>query len=177
MKRSLRHVGLATLALASCETANVAQWRDPNYRPERVNSILVVGNDSTWQARVNYENAIAKAFAHKGFEVATSSAIAAPDETTKEKIDAYVKRNNVDLVVAAGPYYTYTVEEKPPQMGGYPPYYVTGETRVYAAKTNPESPIWIGYFKTYNAASDEAAASSVAAMIVYDLIIAGILVR
>jgi len=178
MKRPPRWAAiLAVGALAACETANVSQWRDPNYKSEGVHRVLVVGNDSTWQARLNYENAIAEAFARKGFEVSTASAIAAPDEAAKEKVDAYVKDKNVDLVVAAGPFYTYTPEGKPPLLGGYPAAYVTGDTKVYAAKSNPESPIWMASFKTYNAADDEAAATSVAAMIVYDLIKAGILVR
>jgi len=162
---------LAALALASCVTTNLAQWRDPTYRPTPVHRILVVGNNPEWRKRVNFENAVAQALLRQGFDVATSGAILKPDEIDDQKIDAFVKEMNVDLVMVVGPFYFVVGYQD-----GFPSVVVTGEATVYAAKTNPESLIWKGDFKTVNATSDQDAAASVAAMVVYDLVKAGVLV-
>jgi len=198
-------LALATLAITSCATTNMVQvWRDPNYVPAPVKRIFVVAIIPNQQYRVTFENAIAQSLIAKGFEVATSSAVFPPGQLDKERVVAYVRETNVDLVVVQrlakqtqAQYVPPSVAYVPPApyYGGWYGYYgygygtvyspgyytedtfVTAETNVYAAKTNPESLIWSGNSNTFNFNTSEQAATSVAAALVSDLIKAGILVH
>ena len=198
-------LAVATLAITSCTTTNMVQvWRDPNYRPAPVNRIFVVAIIPNDQYRVTFENAIAQALLSKGFDAATASSVFPPGQLDKEKVVAYVKEKNVDLVVVQRLAKKTQTEYVPPSVAYVPPapyyggwygyygygygavyspgYYtenttVQAETNVYAAKTNPESLIWSGNSDTFNFEGAQGAASSVAASLVADLARAGILVH
>jgi len=170
-------VGILALATTSCATTNLVQvWRDPNYRPTPVKRIFVVAVVPNGQYRVTLENAIAQSLLSKGFEVSTSAGAFPPDQLDDDKVVAYVKEMNVDLVVVPR-----LANGCGPQV--YPPGYYAGsacvavDVNVYAAKANPESPIWSGTSSTINFSSGQEAAASMAASLVYDLINARILVR
>ncbi|HTP50744.1 MAG TPA: hypothetical protein VMK42_08610 [Anaeromyxobacteraceae bacterium] len=207
MIRPLRttSLALAALALSSCATTNLVQvWRDPNYRAAPVNRIFVVAIIPNQQYRVTFENAIAQALASKGFQVATSAGVFPPGQLDKERVVAYVKETNVDLVVVQRLAKQTQAEYVPPSVAYVPPApyyggwygyygygygavyspgyytentYVTAETNVYAAKAAPESLVWSGNSSTFNFNTAQEAATSVAASIVDDLIKAGILVH
>ena len=197
-------MALATLAITSCASTNMVQvWRDPNYVATPVNRIFVVGVVPNESYRVTFENAIAQALIAKGFQSATSSAVFPPGQLDKERVVAYVKENNVDLVVVQRLAKQTQVDYVPPSVAYVPPapyyggwygyygygygaaytpgYYtentiVQAETNVYAAKP-AESLIWSGNSNTFNFSSAQEAATSVAASLVSDLIKAGILVH
>jgi hypothetical protein len=158
MKRLLRAtaLGLAALVTNSCATTNLVQvWRDPNHRPAPIKRVFVVAVIPHAQERVLFENAIAQSLISKGFEVATSSGIVPPDQSSNSKIVAYVKDMGVDL----GAWFGAT------------------DINVYAAKTHSEWPVWSGTTNTSNFSTAQEAATSVAASLVYGLIKANILVR
>jgi len=197
-------LALASVAIASCASTNMVQvWRDPNYVAAPVKRIFVVGVVPNESYRVTFENAIAQALMAKGFQAATSSGVFPPGQLDKERVVAYVKENNVDLVVVQRLAKQTQTEYVPPSVAYVPPapyyggwygYYgygygaayspgyitentiVLAETNVYAAKP-AESLVWSGSSNTFNFNTAQEAASSVAASLVNDLIKAGILVH
>jgi hypothetical protein len=168
MTRLLRAtaVGFAALAITSCATTNLSRtWRDPSYRPAAIKRVFVVAAIPYDQDRVLFENAIAQSLIRKGLEVATSSGIVAPDQSDNDKIVAYVREMDVDLVVVLRLVTPYGV------------WYGATDINVYAAKTSSEWPVWTGTCHTSNFSSAQEAATSVAASLLYGIINADILVR
>jgi hypothetical protein len=159
-------LALAAMVATSCATTNVVQvWRDPNYTPAPIKRVFVVAVIPHAQARVLFENAIAQSLISRGFEVATSSGIVPPDQSNNDKIVAYVKDMDVDLVVVLR------------LVTPYGAWFGATDINVYGAKTNSEFPVWSGTTNTSNFSSAQEAASSVAASLLYGLINANVLVR
>ena len=168
MKRLLRAtaLGCAALVITSCATTNLVQvWRDPNYRPAPVKRVFIVAVIPYSQDRVLFENAIAQSLISKGFEVATSSGIAPPDQSDNSKIVAYVREMGVDLVVVLR------------LVTPYGAWYGATDINVYAAKTSSEWPVWSGTSNTSNFSTGQEVATSVAASLLYYLANANVLVR
>jgi hypothetical protein len=159
-------LGFAALAITSCATTNLSQaWRDPTYRPAPVKRVFVVAAIPYAQDRVLFENALAQSLISRGLEVATSSGIVPPDQSDNDRIVAYVREMDVDLVVVLRLVAPYGV------------WYGATDINVYAAKTNSERPVWSGTSNTSSFSSAQEAATSVAASLLYGLVNAGILVR
>jgi hypothetical protein len=167
----------AAVALTSCvaSATTMRLWRDPSYKPAPVHRVFVVFGIPEqglrgWPVlfRVPFENAIAQSLIGKGFEVATSSGVFPPGKLDSDKVAAYVKEMNVDLVVV--PSLSSTVCQ-----GSYQAC-IAVDTNVYAAR-NPEVPIWNGISSTFAFYSPQEAAAYLGPSLVEDLIQAQILVR
>jgi hypothetical protein len=207
MKRVLRMAALLLVALGAtaCATTTMVQvWRDPNYKPTPVKSVLVIAIIPQTAYKHIYEEAVAQAFRTQGFQATPSSNVFPPGELDREKVVAYVKAQQVDLVVAMHlsrqtdvQYVSPTMQYAPPPLyyGGWYGYYgygyrtvyspgyyaenitVVAETNVYSAHAEPEPLVWSGSSSTFNFSRASDTASSVASALVTDLAKAGILIK
>jgi len=198
-------LALAVLVVASCATLDLVEvWRDPKYARAPISRILVIAVLPSEAMRAASERALAKAFADRGFAASTGSAVFPPGPLDRERALAYVRREDVDLVVVqrlaketrrdyVPPKFLYVPPA--PYFGGWYGYYgyaygaayspgyytdstpVLAETNVYATRASPETLVWSGSSRTFDFRSAGEAAASVAALVADDLVRAGILVH
>jgi hypothetical protein len=164
--------GLVALAITSCvESRSQQLWRDPKYSSAPVHRIFVLTISPQREVQMSFENAVAQLVVRRGFEAATAAAILPPGQIDREKVEAYVKEMNVDLVVVQ------TVSFQAPMASPYEFPVTTSEANVYAAKVGAEAPIWTGSSRVSNVGSVQEAAVRVAGPLVDQLVKAQILVR
>ena len=196
---------VALLSLLACTgTKMVTTWRDPKYQPLPVKRVFIACVMSNDQAKVVFENALAKALLDKGYLSATSTGVFVNDPVDKEKITAFVRANQIDLVVVQRmikhtelAYLPGTLDYVPASAyyGGYWGAYGYGngfsytsayveedttvrtETTVYSTHSSPEVLVWSGASDTFNVQSALGGAQSLAKSLVTDLVKAGILVQ
>lgn len=206
MRPPLRVAALATaLVLSSCTGTKMVQvWREPDYKPQPVKRIFIVCVMPNDRARVVVENTLAQALLDKGFLSATSTGVFEFAELDKEKATAWVRQNDIDLVIVQRlvkhtelAYMPGTLDAVPPAAyyGGWWPTYGTGDgfwytssfleedtsvrtdTTVFSARSEPEKLVWRGASNTFNIQSVEGGARSLADALVGDLVKAGILIK
>lgn len=204
--RSLARAAASTVALmvlASCTGTRMVQtWRDPKYQAQPVKRVFVITAGPTDANRVVLENAIAQALLDQGFLAATATGVFAYDPPDKDKAVAFVRANQVDLVIVQRltkrtelAYLPGTVDYVPPTpyyggwWGAYGSgdgfYYtssyveedtmVTAETTVYSAHSEPEKLVWSGASTTLNVQDAKSASKSLATSLVKTLLEAGVL--
>ncbi len=182
----------------------VQVWKEPSYVPQPVKRIFIVCVMPNDRTRVVVENTLAKTLLEKGFLSATSTGVFEFAELDKEKATAWVRQNDVDLVIVQRlvkhtelAYMPGTLDAVPPAAyyGGWWPTYGTGDgfwytssfveedtsvrtdTTVFSAHSEPEKLVWRGASNTFNIQSVEGGARSLADALVGDLVKAGILIK
>ena len=196
---------VALMVLASCTGTKMVQtWRDPKYDGRPVKRLFVICVGPTDANRVVLENAIAQALLDQGFLAATATGVFAYDPPDRDKAVAFVRANQVDLVIVQRltkrtelAYLPGTVNYVPPTAyysgwwGAYGSgdgfYYsssyveedtmVTAETTVYSTHSDPETLAWSGASTTINVQDAKSASKSLATSLVTELMKAGILVK
>ncbi len=199
---------VALLALSACTgTKMVEVWRDPRYPTTPVKRIFIACIMPSDSARVTFENTLAQALLDAGYLSATSTGVFQYAPVDKEKAVAWVKENDVDLVIVQRfmketelAYMPPTIDSTIPSSpfwGSYGTWYgaygyggtayspgymeedtrVKTETTVFSTRTDPERLVWSGASSTLNARSAPDAARSLAESLVGALQKAGILVR
>ncbi|HTP25832.1 MAG TPA: hypothetical protein VMK12_09260 [Anaeromyxobacteraceae bacterium] len=153
MSRFLRPAcAFGAMVLASCGTTKPVQvWRDATYEPTPpAHRILVFENTSDTEdpvARGNslaLETAIARALSSKGLQVATSTAVFPSGPANDERVGAFARAHDVDLVlVLQGHIDDFSPVDPAPYT------YFTGDVKVYTAQLYPDRPIWIGRVGTF----------------------------
>ena len=196
---------VALLVLSSCTGTKMVQtWRDPAFEAHPVKRIFIACFMPSDAARVTFENTLAQALLDQGFLSATSTGVFVNDPVDKEKITAFVRANQIDLVVVQRmikhtdlAYLPGTLDYVPASAyyGGYWGAYGYGngfsyssayveedttvrtETTVYSTHASPEVLVWSGASDTFNVQSALGGAQSLAKSLVTDLVKAGILVQ
>lgn len=194
----------AVLALSSCTGTKMVQvWREPDFKPQPVKRIFIVCVMPNDRVRVVVENTLAQALLDRGFLSATSTGVFEFADLDKEKATAWVRQNDVDLVIVMRlvkhtelAFMPGTIDTVPAAYyGGWWPTYGTGDgfwysssyleedtsvradTTVFWAHVEPEKLLWSGASNTFNIQSVEGGARSLADALLTDLTKAGILVK
>jgi hypothetical protein len=169
--KPLRTTTLAGLVLVftSC-TSTFQIWRDPNYKATPVHRVFVSVDYVDVEARARAEDAIARLIKLKGFEVATSSSVFPPGQAFPEKVLAYAKEADVDLLLVQ--HLSRTNCDSTADAGC-----IKADTSAYAVKVNAEVPVWTGTSRGAQYLDFEGVAESVESSLVDELTKAQILVR
>jgi hypothetical protein len=188
---------LGLLALSCSGTSKLTEsWADPTYTPKPVSKFMIVGLGESSRRIMLFEDYMARQFAtRKGLEVIKGSSVKATESGDVEAFKNVVRGSGADLVsitrligvdeetayvpgstayvpttgyYGMGPYYgsTYAMVNEPGYAVNYKIYKL--ETNVYDVKT--EKLIWSGLSHTTDPADLEQAISSMAMVVVNDLV-------
>jgi hypothetical protein len=182
---------LATLSASGCAGTSVTQlWRNPDYRSRPVSRVFIFAAMPGHANPVQFENALARELAAKGFQATTASSLFPAGRMNRIQVQEYVVANKVDLFIlerltteAADPVtVTTTVATSNGWYGSYATQTaviaqgtdVSARVEVYDPRTEPDTLLWSGQS---NVIDLQAAPQSLSAAVTSQLIEAKILVK
>ena len=181
---------LAVFALSACTTTKqMDHWQDESFSRNDIDNVLVVAVTSNQTHRFLFEKELERRILKSGHQGITSLEAIGDKYPEKESIEAYVKKNNIEYVVATK---LANIEEEKdyvpesvrtyytgPYYAGYGSYYGAGNTitmvregyvdtrttmilvtTIFDAKT--EQPVWVGRSSTFEPGSVANLAADIA---------------
>jgi ABC-type uncharacterized transport system YnjBCD permease subunit len=182
---------LATLSASGCAGTSVTQlWRNPDYRSRPVHRVFIFAAMPGHANPVQFENALARELAAKGFQATTASSLFPAGRMNRIQVQEYVVANKVDLFIlerltteAADPVtVTTTVATSNGWYGSYASQTavvaqgtdVSARVEAYDPRTEPDTLLWSGQS---NVIDLQGAPQSLSAAVTSQLIEAKILVK